>query len=65
MHQNGTPVRNIDVVVTAVRLPNRAIETITIYQGIETKLNYLRDAYDDKFCLKANREVEIVGFIIY
>lgn len=62
---NGTPVKNIDVVVTAVKLPNGSIETITNYQGIETKLVYLRDAYDDMFCLKANPEVEIVGFMIY
>ncbi|UFU00360.1 hypothetical protein KO561_05270 [Radiobacillus kanasensis] len=62
---NGTPVRNIDVVVTAVRLPNGAIETITNYQGVETKLKYLRDAYDDMFCLKANPDVEIVGYMIY
>ncbi|GGM29636.1 hypothetical protein GCM10011351_14710 [Paraliobacillus quinghaiensis] len=31
----GTPVKNIDLVFTAVKLPNGAIETITNYQGIE------------------------------
>ncbi|MBM6616591.1 hypothetical protein [Bacillus suaedaesalsae] len=31
---NGTPVKVFDVFVTAVRLPNGPIETITNYQGI-------------------------------
>jgi len=62
---NGTPIKNIDVVVTAVSLPNGAIETITNYQGVESKIEYLRDAYDEEFKLKSNPDVEIVGFMVY
>lgn len=62
---NGTPVKGFDVLVTAVRLPNGPIETIINYQGIQSKILYIRESYDDNFKLKANPDVEIVGFMLY
>lgn len=62
---NGKPVKGFDVLVTAVKLPTGAIEVITNHQGIESKIEYIANAYDDDFKLKSNPNVEIVGFFIY
>jgi hypothetical protein len=52
------------LLVTAVRLPTGAIETITNTEYIPEKLGYLTNAYDDRFRLKVNPEVKIVGYMI-
>lgn len=52
------------LIVTAVQLPNGAIETITNTEFIPEKIGYLTNAYDDEFKLKANPNVKIVGYMI-
>jgi len=52
------------LLVTAVKLPTRAIEVITNTQEIDKKIDYLQNAYDNNFELKANSEVKIVGFML-
>lgn len=62
---NGTPIKGFEVLVTLVKLPSGAIETIVNHDGIRSKIEYINNAYDDEFKLKANPEVEIVGFVVY
>lgn len=62
---NGKPVKGFDVLVTAVKLPTNAIEVITNSQGIESKIEYLVNAYDEDFRLKTNPDVQIIGFLVY
>jgi hypothetical protein len=62
---NGKPTLGFDVLVTLVKLPTGAVEVITNTKKIDTKIEYLVNAYDDNFCLKANPEVQIVGYTIY
>lgn len=52
------------VLVTAVKLPTGAIEAITNTEFLETKIEYLKDAYDHEFKLKNNPNVQIVGFML-
>jgi hypothetical protein len=52
------------LVVVAVQLPTGAVETITNTEYIPEKIGYYQNAYDDKFRLKANPEVKIVGYMI-
>jgi hypothetical protein len=53
-----------NVLVTAVKLPTGAIETIINNKELKTKIEYLVNAYDDDFCLKNNPQVQIVGFML-
>lgn len=62
---NGVPVKGFDVLVTLVRLPSGAVEVITNTRQLETKIKYLIETYDENFKLKANPEVEIVGYTVY
>lgn len=52
------------VLTTAVKLPSGAIEVITNTQEIDSKIEYLKNAYDNDFKLKNNPEVQIVGFML-
>jgi hypothetical protein len=52
------------LIVTPVKLPTGAIETITNTEFIPEKIGYLLNAYDDQFKLKANPEVKLVGYMI-
>lgn len=52
------------LITVAVQLPTGAIETITNTEYIPEKLGYYLNAYDDKFQLKANPSVKIVGYMI-
>jgi hypothetical protein len=51
-------------IVVAVKLPSGAIEVITNYQDVETKINYYVNAYDNEFKLKSNPEVQIIGYML-
>jgi hypothetical protein len=52
------------VLVTAVKLPTGAIEIITNTQNLEEKIEYLKNAYDCEFRLKANPTIQIIGFML-
>lgn len=54
----------LEVVVVAVRLPSGAIEIITNTKQLESKLEYYKTAYDKRFRLINNPEVQIVGYLI-
>lgn len=53
-----------DVLVTVVKLPTGAFETITNHQMLREKLEYIDESYDKDFKLKRNTDVQIVGYII-
>ena len=53
------------LLVVAVCLPTGAIETITNTQNIQSKVDYYKSAYDDNFMLKINKEVQVVGYLLY
>lgn len=50
--------------VTAVRLPTGAIELTTNTDNIETKIDYILEAYNQDMCLKTNVEVQILNMMI-
>ena len=63
--ESGRVTKGFDVLVTLVLLPSGAVEVITNTRKIESKIEYLLNAYDERFCLKNNPEVQIVGYTIY
>lgn len=63
---NGKPVKGYDVLVTLVKVPPlNSIEVITNTMNITTKVQYIKEAYDEDFKLKSNPDVEIVGYTFY
>jgi sulfite reductase beta subunit-like hemoprotein len=54
----------LKVMVVAVELPSKAIEIITNTSEIVSKIAYYMEAYDDKFRLKNNQNIRIVGFML-
>jgi hypothetical protein len=54
----------IQLLVTVVKLPNGAYETIVNYQSLGEKLDYLINAYDEDMKLKTCNAVELVDCII-
>jgi len=52
------------LLIAAVKLPTGAIEVITNTALISTKADYYINAYDEEFKLKANSEVQIIGFML-
>lgn len=54
----------MNVLVIAVMLPTGAIEIITNYQHINSKIRYILDNYDEHLQLKANNDIKILDFII-
>ncbi len=64
--ENGSPIKGRDVLVTLVKVPPKnSIEVITNTMNICSKVEYIRDAYDEDFKLKSNPQVEIVGYTFY
>lgn len=53
-----------EILITVVKLPNGALETIANYQNLDAKIAYLQSAYDEQFCLRANPDVQIQAFIL-
>lgn len=51
------------MLIAAVKLPTGAVEVITNTALIPTKIDYYNNAYDEEFRLKANPNVQIVGFM--
>jgi hypothetical protein len=64
LQQAKNTKKGFDVLVTAVKLPTGAVEVITNTQNIESKIDYLKTAYDDDFKLNNNKDVQIVGFML-
>ena len=62
---NGNAIKGREVLVTLVKLPTHSIEVITNTSNIKSKVEYIRDAYDEDFKLKANPQIEIVGYTFY
>lgn len=58
--ENMTPM----CIVVAVQLPTGAIEVITNFTEVDTKIDYYLNAYDKEFKLKNNPSVQIVSFMI-
>lgn len=50
--------------VTAVKLPTGAIELAVNTENIESKIDYILDAYDDNMHLKANSEIVMQNLMI-
>jgi hypothetical protein len=50
--------------VTAVRLPSGATEIIINTEELKTKIEYIKNAYDDDMRLKANKEISIVDYMV-
>ncbi len=51
------------MLIAAVKLPTGAVEVITNTALMPTKIDYYNTAYDEEFKLKANPNVQIVGFM--
>lgn len=51
------------MLIAAIKLPTGAVELITNTALIPTKIDYYNTAYDEEFRLKANPNVQIVGFM--
>lgn len=51
------------MLIAAVKLPTGAVEVITNTALIPTKIEYYNTAYNEEFKLKANSNVQIVGFM--
>jgi hypothetical protein len=55
---------NLKVISVAVKLPSGAVEVITNHEDLLNKARYYVDNYDDNFCLKHNKDIQIVGFMV-
>ena len=55
---------NKKMIVTAVQLPSKEIETIINYNGLEEKAKYLLNAYDNDLCLKSFNQIKILDLIV-
>ncbi len=51
-------------IVTAVKLPNGAIELATNTSNIAEKIDYILEAYDDDMRLKTNIEIQMTNLMI-
>lgn len=50
--------------VVAVKLPTGATELITNTQMLADKIAYYETAYDEKFRLRTNNDVKIIGYLL-
>lgn len=51
-------------IVTAVTLPNGAVELATNTTNIEEKIDYILEAYDDNMRLKTNNEIYMSNLMV-
>ena len=51
-------------IVTAVKLPNGAIELAVNTSEIEAKIDYVLEAYDEDMCLKTNTEISMQNLMV-
>jgi hypothetical protein len=52
------------MIAVAVKLPSGAIEAIVNYHEVESKIDYYLNAYDNEFKLKANKDIQIMSYMI-
>lgn len=50
--------------ITAVKLPNGAIELAVNNVNILEKIKYILEAYDDDMCLKTNSAIQMVQMMV-
>lgn len=50
--------------VQATKLPTGAIELAVNTTGIDSKIDYILEAYDEEMCLKTNKDVQIQNIMI-
>lgn len=50
--------------ITAVRLPNGAIELAVNNSNIKEKIGYILEAYDENMHLKTNSEIEMIQLMV-
>ena len=48
----------------AIKMPDGSVELI-INSNVKSKLDYIRNSYDDNLCLKANSVIQIINYMIY
>ena len=51
-------------IVTAVKLPNGAIELAVNTSEIEAKIDYILEAYDEDMCLKTSTEISMQNLMV-
>lgn len=51
-------------IVTAVKLPNGAIELAVNSSNIEEKIDYILEAYDEDMRLKTNTEIQMQNIMV-
>lgn len=51
-------------IITAVKLPTGAIELAVNTDNIESKIDYILDAYDEDMCLKTNKDISMQNIMI-
>lgn len=61
LYKKPKPLR---LIVTVVKLPSGALETIVNNQDLDEKIKYILGAYDDNLRLKTCKEIELVDCII-
>jgi hypothetical protein len=54
----------IRLFILVIELPNGALETITNYQNLYEKMDYIVEAYDNDLKLKNNPNIQIIDFIL-
>jgi hypothetical protein len=54
----------LSLIVTVVKLPNGALETITNTQYLNDKIKYILNAYDENMELKTCKDIKILDCII-
>jgi hypothetical protein len=62
--KNVQLTNDFTLLVTVVRLPSGALETIVNYQNLPEKIQYLINAYDDDLKLKTCPEIQLIDFIL-
>jgi hypothetical protein len=54
----------IRLFILVIELPNGGLETITNYQNLYEKMDYIVEAYDNDLKLKNNPNIQIIDFIL-
>lgn len=54
----------MQLLITVIKLPNGALETIVNYNNLGEKMDYIVDAYDDNLKLKTCQDIQIIDFIL-
>jgi hypothetical protein len=52
-----------DKIALIIKMPDKSTELI-INSEVESKVNYIKNAYNDDLQLKNNNEIEIIDYVI-